>query len=544
MDRSEALIQHRLRTEFPFFAETFLRIKTKDGEVVPFKFNKAQMRLWRLMKDLDSKGKPIRIIILKARQLGMSTFVQGYLFWKSVSSPGTNGLVVSHDEDSAIELFSKQEMMFRLLPEEYYSQLQAIKDAKKQGKKLAFAGDLNTLLYVDTAGKATIGRGQTYQFVHLSEFAYYPKPREIMRGLSQSVPKKAGTVMIIESTADGMGNAFHKMWERSSKGESEWAPLFIPWYEDDDYRMLPPKGFKLTRDEKKIKRKYKLDDDQMYWRRYVIETDFDGDVEAFEQENPADPKEPFLISGRPYFGKSNLHEYRRKTKDPLKQGIFEVKRKKPVFTEQEDGQWRIFKKPVASRHYVIGADVAGGSARDYSAAHVLDLETLEQVASFRGKLDPYQFAYQLKWAGLAYNTALLAVERNGEGRACVLKLSNDMMYPRMYYPQTEESWSGGIEKQWGWVTSSRTRPTILSQLKELMSERDIIIHDDRTVTELESFVTVDTSKIATAANGAYDDMVMALAIAGSSSVREQASAMAKVGKRKKRQPRVSSVTGY
>jgi hypothetical protein len=535
----EAQQARKLREDFPTFAQ-LLRIKTKDGSVVPLKLNKAQLKLWYLIRDMERANRPVRIVILKARQLGMSTFVQAYLLWRSITRPGNNGLVVAHQEDAASELFSKIEMMYRLLPEALFNELDSIKNTSRQGKKLGFAGELNTLLYVDTANNPALGRGQTFQHVHLSELAFYAKPEEIMFGLNQSVPNKPGTTIIVESTANGMGNYFHSLWNRAQSEDSGWEPLFLPWTDDDEYRIFEP--IKLTKDERRLKSRFKLDDAQLAWRRRTIMDGCDGDEEKFRQENPIDPTEGFLISGRPFFDRRALEFYRKQAKEPLREGSFVVRNGRVEFVDEVDGVWRVWEKPRKGAAYIIGADVSGGTARDFSAAHVLDANALRVVATLRARMDPHELGRHLKWMGLAYNTALVAVEKNGEGRATVLKLINDLHYPNMFFHVTEDAWDG-VQHSWGWSTNARTRPTMISQLNELIRERRLKLYCERTLKDLESFVRVDTSKVAEAARGAWDDMVMSLAIACSSEVRSQGASLAEFDAGDY-VPSVSSVTGY
>lgn len=549
--RDEFMEGKKLREHFPTFCKRFFKIKKKDGKVAPFILNKSQLVLWKAIKKQIDASEPVRIIILKARQMGMSTFVQAFLLWRAITCEGHNGMVVAHQEDAASELFAKIELMYRLLPDALYNELKSIQDTSRKGKKLAFGGSLNTLLYVDTANNPALGRGQTFQHVHLSELAFYNKPDEIMFGLNMSVPNDPNTTIIIESTANGMGNYFHGMWQSAVAGENSYAPVFLPWKDDDGYRQDVPEDFKLTKEERKLKREHKLDDEQVQWRRTAIMDGCDGDEEKFKQENPIDPIEAFLISGMPYFNRDAMFYYRHKCISPVapevkgREGFLDLVQGKPKFIDQEGGNWRIWERPQSDRNYVIGADPAGGSARDFSGAHVLDMSSMKVVASFRGKIDPFEFARQLKWMGLAYNKALLAVEKNGEGRAVVLKLVNDLHYPRMFYHTTEENWNGGVQRSWGWSTNMKTRPAMIAQLSEALRERVLKLYDDRTMDDIESFVRVESSKIAEAAEGAWDDMVMSLAIATSSEVRSQGSIYVSFDDvSRKSKPTVSEITGY
>ncbi len=143
----------------------------------------------------------------------------------------------------------------------------------------------------------------------------------------------------------------------------------------------------------------------------------------------------------------------------------------------------------------------------------------EIVATFRGKLDPDEFAYQLRWMGLTYNVAMIAPEKNGEGRATVLKLQKDLQYPRVFYHNHEDEWGGGLRHVWGWVTSWKSRPTMLSQLASGFRERAIYCPCERTLRDLLTLNRVDGTRIAEAASGSNDDMVFSLAIVNSSEVR-------------------------
>lgn len=509
-----------IQESFPFFCLYFVKIRDKDGNIVRLRLNKAQMKLWKTIRKL--KDEPARIVILKARQLGMSTAIGAYFLWKAITRRGTAGIVVAHKEDPAAELFGKIELAYRKLPPALFGELEAIRDTQKKGKKLGFAGDLDTLLYVDTAGNEDIGRSQNFQMAHLSESAFYKNPHETIYGLNQSIGKRPGTLVIHESTANGLGNYFHELWDRASKGDGTYVPMFFPWTDEEEYRIDPPDGWKPTKAERRLAMKHNLDHAQLYWRRLMIEDECDGDEEKFRQEYPLTPEEAFLVTGLTYFNPQALEYYSTQAKAPKREGLFVVEGGQAIFTDQTRGPWRIYVSPADGHQYIVAADVAGGTSKDYSAVQVIDAESLEQVATFRGKLDPDEFANELKWIAMAYNNALIAPEKNGEGRACLLKLYKDLGYSRIFYHLTEESWTGSVANAYGWVTSSKTRPTMLGQAAEFIRKRQVKLYDERTIGELQSFVRVDTSKIAESSPGANDDTVMALCIALSSEVRMQA----------------------
>lgn len=306
-----------------------------------------------------------------------------------------------------------------------------------------------------------------------------------------------------------------------------WAPFFCGWSEDSDCTLTPPEDFEPTYEERALARQHKLSNEQLYWRRITIEDECGGDLDLFRQEYPIEPDEAFIVSGNPYFGPKVIEKAMKSTKPPVNWGKIELVGGKPTLTGgRDDGgdpdksPWWIWKPPVAGHPYAIGADVAGGTGKDFSSAHILDLATEEYVATFRGKLDPDEFAYQLRWMGLTYNVALIAPEKNGEGRATLLTLYKQLHYPRIFFHQQQEDWSGGVKYSYGWSTTVRSRPTMLAQFSAALRQQQPKLWCERTVKELASFIRVDSpQRLAEAAEGANDDMVISAGIANSSEVR-------------------------
>jgi hypothetical protein len=372
--------------------------------------------------------------------------------------------------------------------------------------------------------------------MHLSEFAFWDNAEDKLYGLMQALGKHPGTECFIESTANGLATRHHELWKRAGQADSTWQQFFVGWDEDPDCRLPAPKNFHPTRAERQLKRRYRLSSDQLYWRRVTIEDECDGDEEKFRQEYPLNDIEAFIASGNPYIGPEILKSIERGLKKPQAWGKFEVVDGElkviggcdPGYDKGEgfvdDGHdmdaswWWIWKKPDPEVPYGIGADIAGGTAKDFSAAHVMNMLTGEVVATFRGKLDPHEYAHQLRWAGQTYNVAMLGPEKASEGRATVLKLQ-ELMYPRIFYHQRVDEWSGGIKHVWGWITSGRSRPTMLSQLGSALREGSVQCPCERTFRDLLALRRVNSQRIAEAASGANDDMVFSLAIVNSSEFR-------------------------
>lgn len=527
----EAIEAARLRTDFPYFCEQFIKIKNKRAEIVPFVLHKYQVRLWETMQKQEKAGLPVRIIVLKSRQLGFSTMMQAYLLWRTITNPYSGCLTVAHDDKSSSQLFSKIEFAYENLPSGLLDELESIKNTAIRGKKLTFGSGLDSEFHVDTAGNKNVGRSMTFQRCHLSEVAFWDDIEKTMYGLMAALGKRPGTECVIESTANGLGTYHYRLWERACSGESMWEPFFCGWSEDSDCTMPAPEGFTKTKEERDLARRHNLSDDQVYWRRITIEDECGGDVDLFRQEYPIEPDEAFIVSGNPYFGPKVIEKAFKNIKDPVNWGDIELVNGKPTIVRgrdegvpKEKASWWIWKTPEAGHAYAIGADVAGGTGKDFSAAHVLDITSEEYVATFKGKLDPDEFAYQLRWMGLTYNVALIAPEKNGEGRATLLTLYKQIHYPRIFFHQDQEDWSGGVRDSYGWRTTVRSRPTMLAQLAAAGREQTPKLWCERTVKEMASFIRVESpQRLAEAAEGANDDMVISAGIANASEVRINAS---------------------
>lgn len=497
-----------------------LKLLDKDGRLVPFVLNDVQLLIYQEIKEMEDAGLPVRIIIVKGRQLGCSTVIVAYLCWKVFLRQGQKALLVAHDLEPAGQLFQKAEMFYDLFPEEVGFK-PPLAPGKRSGRKITLDAPLHGLLYVETSANKAAGRSGTFRHVHATEIPYWEDAKELMTGLLQSVPHTPGTSIIIESTAHGMGDYFHDLWLKSTDPDKAgvFKPVFIPWYMDKDYREPWREGDKpLGRDEKRIKELYGLDDEQVLW--YRKKTKELGELEV-QQEFPHSASVAFLTSGKPYFEREALEWYEARVKPPARVGRLDFKRSRPKFVEESDGPWHIWKNPVKGRKYVVFADVSEGTADDYSAIQVLDCDALEQVASYRGKVDPDELAWEIASMGAAYNWALVAPERNSIGLSTVLKLAKPPIdYPHLFRHINDGTISESESTDLGWRTTSKTRPLMLTNLAQLVRERELVLPDFRTVRELRSFVrSTNLSRIAEAQKGANDDMVMSLA--GAVSIRDR-----------------------
>ena len=295
--------------DFPFYAETCLKIRPKAGKIIPFKLNKAQQYIHeRAEAQLKARGY-VRMILLKGRQQGASTYIEARGIWKTTRRRGVRAYILTHEQAATDNLFEMTERYYEYLPPMVKPVL-----GRSNAKELTFE-QLDSAYKVGTAGNKGAGRSSTLQFFHGSEVAFWPHAEEHAAGLMQAVPKgvdATGTEIFLESTANGIGNYFHEQWVKAEKGESDFEAVFVPWYWDPGYRL--DKEIVLDDDEIEHAKLYGLDMQQMAWRREKIA---ELGAELFKQEYPVTPAEAFRASADAAFITANLIERARKAKvDP------------------------------------------------------------------------------------------------------------------------------------------------------------------------------------------------------------------------------------
>lgn len=294
LSERERALRLKLRDDFEHYADKCLKIRDKRGKIDAFKLNKAQQYIHAAIeKQLAETGK-VRAIILKGRQQGCSTYVEGRFYWKTSHRKGVRTFILTHDDPATANLFNMVQRYHENCPELVKPQTGAA-----NAKELYFSG-LDSGYKVGTAGNKAVGRSSTIQYFHGSEVAYWPNAADHTAGVMQAIPGAEQTEAILESTACGMGNLFHTMWVAAESKESDFIAIFVPWFWQDEYRKELPPTFELTREEEEYKRAHKLDDEQIYWRRFkMVELSVGGDTGEwrFKQEYPATAAEAFQASG-------------------------------------------------------------------------------------------------------------------------------------------------------------------------------------------------------------------------------------------------------
>jgi len=478
-----------------YYMEKCLWIRTKQEALIPFKLNRPQRMVHNLITSLEASNRPIRLICLKARQMGMSTFFGGLLFDKTAKKRFVNTAVTAHKDDPAVNLFSMYSLFYKMLPSEvrpmkkYSSKRELLfenprPDPLKRGTDLG----LQSRLSVFTGGSEDLARSRTIHNLHWSEVAFTKGADDVHGVTLSAVPKPPAPSMVFyESTANGPSGLFHDLFWESYEGKNDWTAVFLPWHVMEEYRLPVDASFVLDEDEVALQSLYDLEDEQIAWRRYVLLNDFRGNESKFMQEYPACPEEAFQSSINAVFDMDALREMENDVKDPIayvdvkEDGLHEHPASPPRDGEGVvRGYLHVWAWPAAGVKYVLCIDAAGGgSDGDYLVCHILGLhaDRVEQVAMLTDKVHPAQFAVTCMWAGYAYNYALASPERNAHGAAVVGMFMNKGYY-KMY---RDESGQYGIN------VGSVNKYELVGMLARIIWQRNLVIHDRITLNCLRSY---------------------------------------------------------
>ena len=418
-------------------------------------------------KALHSFMKSDYNIVLKARQLGLSTLTAGYALWMMTFQQDKNILVIATKQDTAKNLVTKVRVMHANLPG-------WLKQPCVEDNKLSLRYKNGSQIKA-VASSEESGRSEALSLLIIDEAAFIDKIDTIW-GASQQTLATGGRALII-STPNGVGNFFHKVWTEAENGINDFNFIRLHW-------SLHP-----DRDET--------------WRQ---EQDKLLGPSLAAQECDCD----FITSGRSVIDGLILEKIRENdVREPIeKRGI--------------DSNYWIWQPPNYTKNYVVSADVSRGDGTDYSAFHIIDVETLEQVAEYRGKISTQEFGNMLVNVANEYNDALLVVENNNIGWAAIQQVidreyenlfytSKDLQYVDVQHQLTNKHRAQERNMVPGFSTTSKTRPLIIAKLEEMFREESVKVHSRRLIDEL--FVFIYNGNRAEALVGYNDDLVMSFAIA-------------------------------
>ena len=496
------------------YIESCLKIKTKSGTVVPFRLNDAQRKLYAVAKRQQDAGKPVRLIILKARQLGFSTLTEGLIFHSCATRENVNALIVAHREDATANLFRMSKLFYDELPKPVKPMLRASNaqelvfenPSKLRSEREAKPG-LRSRIRCATAGGRGIGRSDTLQCVHLSEYAFWPDGADgkasTLAGILQAVPSMPGTMVVIESTANGFED-FKERWDAAVAGENDFEPVFFAWFENPEYAMPVVPGTEWTPEERELRDAYQLSDEQLQWRRWCIANNCGGSLDMFRQEYPASPGEAFLHSGTGVFDNEQIVLRMERLPSPAGRGEFID----GEWTESENGAITLYELPEEGVPYVLGGDTAGEGS-DYFTAIVINNATGRIAAALRRQYSEPEYVRQIYALGRYYNDALVAIETNFSTYP-VMKLQ-ELEYPNQYAREREDTYTRQMKKSYGFRTDKQSRPRAIANLVDVFSTHPEWFTDRELLEEMLVFCYNEDHRPEALA-GKHDDLVMGAAI--------------------------------
>jgi hypothetical protein len=554
-----------LRDDHPLYCSAALKIQTKAGRLEPFELNYPQRLVEQRVDEQKRRSGRVRVLILKARQEGISTWVAGRIF-KGVTLWGNKrGAVVADKSERAGDIFAIYERYRDHVP----PVLIPPKKAAQRAREMWWTTD--SRLTVETAGDADVGRGSTIHYLHVSELALWEHADESWTALMQAVTDDAE--VYVEFTAKGIGNLAHRLWLQAEAGESDWVAVFLPWFAYEDYRrgVTDAERLEILTSADPWERGaldtgiewegelHRLSVEQIAWRRAKIRNDFLGDERAFRQEFPATAREAFVTSGDVFFDADVLLERERLTKPPRWRGMF-IKDDRMGWRPQrsERGDVHVWEWPDPHGHYVAFGDTAEGKmraasnmalneadaergGRDYSSldilkvaervpdprreGHWLTVPCLKQVAQIHGHEAPEVFAEQTFAASALWSCpgspqqrshrrqALTGIERNHSSGQTVIRVLVEVLGHQNIYRARRMNVAGKhLTSYEGWITDGTTRMPMLDTLAALVRsmESGLEINSAGTVREMFTFVRNMEGR-PEAQEGAHDDRVISLA---------------------------------
>jgi hypothetical protein len=451
-------------------AQKLLLVRTREGSAAPLKANATQRAFER------RRGQ--RNIVLKARQIGLTTWAAARFFLRTITHPGSLTLEVAHTQEAAEEIFRIVYRFLDWLPQELREG--PLRTSRANARQIVFP-EMDAQYRVVSAGDRNAGRGLTVQNLHCSELARWPgDPAETLAGLRAGLAP--GAEVILESTPEGVGGCFHEEWQKA--GETGMVRHFFPWWMERRYRALAVDEASLSDEERMLMGRHKLDLKQIGYRRQ-IRADFRG---LARQEFAEDDESCFLASGDSVFEMDVIDERLQEMPKPVE--------------KRRNGEMEIWLPPVKGKKYLVAVDPAGGGSEgDYSAAQVLEMETGLQCAEFAGHAGVRELAKLVTELATEYNEAWLVVERNNHGSGVLAMLESNGGNQKIYRQ------SG----QAGWLTTSVSRPTVLGRLGAALVEEPGIFQSRKLLGECRSFVRLKNGGSGARA-GTHDDRVMAMAI--------------------------------
>lgn len=566
----------RCRYDFPYWAYKCIKIKQKEGGGldIPFLLNAPQRKLIGEFEKMREEGLPIRIVLVKARQWGGSTATQIYMLWlQLMRRMGFNSLIVGHQNAGTEEVISMAKTALDCYPRNL---LEGEGDKMGEKEKVYVNSGLsrsairiprrNFRIKAGSAERPDSSRGGDYALVHLTEVGIWKKtlgksPEDIIRAATSGVLLRPETMIVMESTANGVGTFFHREYEAAKRGTSLYRPVFVAWYEIEQYST--PVADRREMAERIVKNRHvNFSDDERYatgqyiWELWEAGASLDAinwyehtrkgynNADHLMSEYPSNDVEAFVNSGAHVFNRKMALQLRKRCMPPRYSGELVGSGEHGAaalegirFEEEPKGRFKIWDKPASKtetgmRHrYLTVVDVGGRSMKaDWSVIAVFDrIRMLHPggvpalAAQWRGHCDMDLLAWLAARIARWYDDALLVIESNtletrdpdryvdGDQSGFILnQLRNH--YPNLYARrQSPEDIIEGRPRKYGFHTNVSTKPMVISNLVRVVRDGMYIERDEGCIDEYLTYERRPNGSYG-AITGKHDDMLMTRAI--------------------------------
>lgn len=504
---------NRYRVSRKEWIEQHVFIKDVRGQIIPLRLNEAQRALEAKTVRIERQGRAVRIVILKSRQHGLSTYIIALALWLVLTGEAVSCVIVANNDRLARRQLARARLMLRKLRDRE-GKPWALKLERDSQGVISIADPIGGSIEVTTAGGRDPGHGETNDLLHMTETSRWANAEEVAKGIEQTAHEVAGNYVFDETTANGntgyFRDKFYRAWNRdngieddSDSASSEvlgglgWVSLFVPWFQHESYRWtaLREKDELLheIRDEIEgsldseekvlLKQRYlrrgygwqTVDYDQLAWRRYAISEKCNGNIETFHEQYPAFVDEAFLSSGNAVFDARAVRLHMSEAEIPERGDFMEdpvAGPERPAFFPSVSGAVEIWERPVPGRQYAMGVDSSSGTRKsDLCVASVIDMETCHQVAVLAGRWEPTEFGRLCAMIGWHYNEAFTGVETFPSlyGLPVYDKMET-LGYQSLYVQQSYESLARKASVNRGWATTNRSRPVLIERLRVALKD--------------------------------------------------------------------------
>jgi hypothetical protein len=454
-------------------AGELLKVRDREGRESPLLANAVQREFER------NRGQ--RNIVLKARQMGMTTWIAARFFLKTITARGVMTVQVAHTREAAEGIFRMVQRFWEFLPDKLRDG--PLRRSRANMGQMRFS-ELDSEFRVLSAGDEGAGRGLTMQNLHCSEVSRWPRAAgETLAGLRAALAP--GGELVIESTPNGAYGCFYEEWGLAGPEGNGTVRHFFPWWMEDTYVSAPVTNY--ADEERGLAEKYNLSPEQIGFRR-GLQASYRG---LRSQEFAEDAETCFRATGDCCFEVAAVEARLAEAREPI-----EMRR---------NGAVHIWLPPLAGKEYLVAVDTAGGgSDGDFAAMQVVELESGLQCAELQQRLGQLEQARVAAELAREYNDAMIAVERNNHGAGVLAYLNSVEKYAKVYA-------QNGLA---GWLTTVGNKPAMISRMGALLVESPEMFSSRRLLSECRTFVSMPGGSTG-AANGAHDDCLMAMAVAQS-----------------------------